>query len=642
MSSIVNKSGVRFTPKVKQRRANTGATNTPIASRRGSVAPPVDPLTPAATQQQQSQEEEEEQDDTFHQSSDVENDSDTQLPDSTDDKFASRLQTRRESVSGSVAASRRGSVVEPTPAATKQRRLSTLSNTSRGDVLRKPSFSSETRSHVISVPPPPAQLSQGKRRRRSSVASGPRAAVFRKRSSVGLENDESRSITATPQPITPITPASTQIQEEEQQQHHNESEPALTKSQAKAPEDNSVGRTIDAQNGDKHQEIRVKKLETDTETATPNGSIQAEGLMFDPIQGCLRKIIYDPSDPNSKSFVIKDVTTISTYNQLSKSLYSLDPQKLSNVTIDDETFTMKDLCRPTLPIGRVSSQYEKVQQAKKNRIEARKKRQDLRRQARLERRSLESLEDDKSDSKRVKPEDLLDDAQFNDQQITGHSAIQLKLGQDGQLVVDEESRVVDRHKNAGNIVRERYDENPYENIVNSATYGRQRYTDKWDKQEISKFYQALGQWGTDFALIAQMFPYRTRRQIKSKFILEEKKRPLLIELALSNKLKTQFDFDEYCNDANKTFGTLDEFNTKLEQLKADHEANLKELAAAKEKAKEEDTQRQKKREFEIQTGQRTMTRQERITELTKNETVLGSIDDVKKKRLDEAQAEQED
>jgi hypothetical protein len=36
------------------------------------------------------------------------------------------------------------------------------------------------------------------------------------------------------------------------------------------------------------------------------------------------------------------------------------------------------------------------------------------------------------------------------------------------------------------------------------------------------FPQALAQWGTDFEMIARLFPHRNRRQIKLKFTREEK------------------------------------------------------------------------------------------------------------------------
>jgi transcription factor TFIIIB component B'' len=37
--------------------------------------------------------------------------------------------------------------------------------------------------------------------------------------------------------------------------------------------------------------------------------------------------------------------------------------------------------------------------------------------------------------------------------------------------------------------------------------------------------QALSQWGTDFEMIARLFPHRNRRQVKLKFSREERVNP---------------------------------------------------------------------------------------------------------------------
>lgn len=39
------------------------------------------------------------------------------------------------------------------------------------------------------------------------------------------------------------------------------------------------------------------------------------------------------------------------------------------------------------------------------------------------------------------------------------------------------------------------------------------------------FPQALSQWGTDFEMIARLFPHRNRRQVKLKFSREERVNP---------------------------------------------------------------------------------------------------------------------
>lgn len=407
--------------------------------------------------------------------------------------------------------------------------------------------------------------------------------------------------------------------------------PTLSKAEGKAPEDDTVASSPAPQ--------------APSHTNDEDTGRMTEGLYFDEETQQLRKIMYDPKD-KTPGFEILTSFQAKKYDQFSKNFSSINPELSQHITIDEESFTIQDLCKPTLPIGKVSSNFHQAQEARKSKMKQRKEKRELRRLAKENRVSLESLTDKDSVKKETKKEGEEGEGQDGEPQeeqkvaSSSNAAIQLKVGADGNLIVDEDSRLIDRHVNIDNDTRERYNQNPFENVVNSASYGKQRYTDKWDENEVLKFYRALGQWGTDFGLIAQMFPHRTRRQVKAKFILEEKKRPRLVDLALNNKLNGNFDFESYCSDANKTFGTLNDFNTKLEQLKKDHEENLKELSIAREKAKEEDLIRQKKRELEVKSGQgtRQLTRQERLLELRKHETVLGSIDDIKKQREEEEAA----
>lgn len=574
-----DKSGVRFAPKVRQRRSVTG---TPTESRRSSVTPSLAESQAAV--------------------------SDDETQEAEDRGQHDPISTIAVESMGAPSVSRRSSVVEPTLPATKQRRLSTLSNTQRaGDFLRKNSISEPTKgsSHVIGIPFPPTQATK---RRRSSVA---RTLPLKR-----------RSASIDPNPVTTVLPTPPSTQDRAVQPEHQE----MTKAQAKAPES-----PIQEENEQDETKQQVIALDTTTDSSGMKEGIRRIKRAYDDVE-ILKKVMYDPLDITDSDTIISVDHRISAFDQITKSIYSLSPALAAKISIDEETFTMEDLCKPSLPIGKTSSHFEMAQSARRNQMAERARKRQIRNEARRLKRSIESFEEDSKD--KMKKEMKLMDEEEYETAPAANAAIQLKL-KNGQLIVDEESTVVDRHKNAEHSHMERQDENPFENVVNSATYGRQRYTDKWASEEVAKFYRALGQWGTDFALIAQMFPHRTRKQIKSKFILEEKRRPRLIELALSNKLGTEFDFDAYCSDSNKTFATLNEFNAKLDKLKVEHEDNLKELSAAKEKAKEEDTQKQKKREMEIQTGQRTMTRQERISELTKHETVLGSIDEMKKQRHEE-------
>ena len=72
------------------------------------------------------------------------------------------------------------------------------------------------------------------------------------------------------------------------------------------------------------------------------------------------------------------------------------------------------------------------------------------------------------------------------------------------------------------------------NKLSAFSYSGYLAPEKWTKDDTSKFYKALEQFGTDFGTIQKFFPKRERKQIKSKFRREEKANPEKIEMALNS------------------------------------------------------------------------------------------------------------
>ncbi|XP_047263073.1 uncharacterized protein LOC107859683 isoform X1 [Capsicum annuum] len=82
----------------------------------------------------------------------------------------------------------------------------------------------------------------------------------------------------------------------------------------------------------------------------------------------------------------------------------------------------------------------------------------------------------------------------------------------------------------------------------SAYFNYQTYMDKtprtrWSKQDTELFYEAVQQFGTDLSLIQQLFPGRTRRQLKLKYKKEERKNPFMLHDALTNRSKDHSHFE---------------------------------------------------------------------------------------------------
>lgn len=113
---------------------------------------------------------------------------------------------------------------------------------------------------------------------------------------------------------------------------------------------------------------------------------------------------------------------------------------------------------------------------------------------------------------------------------------QLKLGPNGEMILDESSLVVENiaERDARKAIEQSsviYDDG------SSGKYGifkRQKRTKDWTSEETIKFYRCLHTIGTDFSLMLQLFPNRTRRDLKIKFKKEERSNGHLIDKALCN------------------------------------------------------------------------------------------------------------
>lgn len=111
------------------------------------------------------------------------------------------------------------------------------------------------------------------------------------------------------------------------------------------------------------------------------------------------------------------------------------------------------------------------------------------------------------------------------------NAPQLKFAEDGSIVLNEESLIVNRTEEVPV-----YDRTIVENEANDnlsyRSYRKIHHTKKWSKHETIKFYKALRMIGTDFTMIQKLFPQRTRDEIKRKFKREERINQTLMDRVL--------------------------------------------------------------------------------------------------------------
>ncbi|XP_057338144.1 uncharacterized protein LOC130676143 [Microplitis mediator] len=139
-------------------------------------------------------------------------------------------------------------------------------------------------------------------------------------------------------------------------------------------------------------------------------------------------------------------------------------------------------------------------------------------------------------------EELEADIDADDPEDGGMPAPQVKVGPDGQLILDEQSLVIERT----GVAKQREALANSEAIIDDNIYGSGFYKQRsrmkeWPKWETIKFYKALSTIGTDFSLMKSLFPKRSRNDIKRKYKKEEKINRKLVEKALSSGL--HFDVD---------------------------------------------------------------------------------------------------
>lgn len=111
----------------------------------------------------------------------------------------------------------------------------------------------------------------------------------------------------------------------------------------------------------------------------------------------------------------------------------------------------------------------------------------------------------------------------------------IKVGADGKIIIDQETLTLNEtglEEKREELAKSKVIE---ESAFRSYSYKRKQQPSKqWTKDETLKFYKCLMNLGTDFSMIEQYFPGRTRAQIKRKYKTEEKKNPQLINGALTN------------------------------------------------------------------------------------------------------------
>ncbi|KAJ4347400.1 hypothetical protein N0V95_005497 [Ascochyta clinopodiicola] len=111
---------------------------------------------------------------------------------------------------------------------------------------------------------------------------------------------------------------------------------------------------------------------------------------------------------------------------------------------------------------------------------------------------------------------------------------------------------------------------------------------RWNHQSTDLFYQGLRSFGTDFQMIAHMFPGMTRRSIKTKFTREERENPEIVRDCLRGKSELASHWDHFLAASQmeeESFADADAIKRDLEEEEVRMREQINE--ALKEKAERE-------------------------------------------------------
>lgn len=188
----------------------------------------------------------------------------------------------------------------------------------------------------------------------------------------------------------------------------------------------------------------------------------------------------------------------------------------------------------------------------------------------------------------------------------GGAGPRLRVDQDGNMVVDEASLRIDRQAqaaaNAANL--EITEEDDLTKRVNQMSWISDRKkdpterlpffkmkSDPWSEEETDRFYEALKMFGTDFFIISKMFPPKTRRQIKLKFIREERLDADRINRALSGESTVAMSLDHFAEATGQDIENFKDPRELEEELRVEGEEQREEIAKKKKEIDEAKHQR---------------------------------------------------
>ncbi|VAH20661.1 unnamed protein product [Triticum turgidum subsp. durum] len=108
--------------------------------------------------------------------------------------------------------------------------------------------------------------------------------------------------------------------------------------------------------------------------------------------------------------------------------------------------------------------------------------------------------------------------------------------------------------------------------LNYHSYMDKKTRAKWTKSDTDLFYQGLRQFGSDFAMIQQLFPDKSRDQVRQKFKSEDKKHPMQVHDAILHRSRDNLYLKQVMKQLNIE-DSLKDINSTQKQEVASTEGN---------------------------------------------------------------------
>ena len=214
-----------------------------------------------------------------------------------------------------------------------------------------------------------------------------------------------------------------------------------------------------------------------------------------------------------------------------------------------------------------------------------------------------------------------------------YRGLQLRMV-NGEMVLDEESARIDRQAEALEDANHRAQIETEDDLTKKVTRMTwlekkkrdpadrvpvyKMKSDPWSDDETDRFYEALSMFGTDFFIISKMFPPKTRRQIKLKFVREERLDGPRITRALSGDGSKPMDLSVYAEATGQEIGDFRDPEELAKELELEGQEQRVEI----EKKKIELAEAQKQRDIQMEARDKEKEERDRQKQVSKDQRAL--------------------